>query len=171
MMSMVGINEDEDGEGDDGTSDGHVREPERGEPFQIGESQAAADDAGGRFDVGVVERCAAAFAALEAALAAFFVAAFAAAVFFFRAPAGFLRTISSSWSFSSSDSSSSFHLARSLPWFLPCSIFCAWLVPVRLLSFVLLTYFWRGLGNYFGNFGGCRRYRRCQVGGHVGYRR
>jgi len=32
--------------GDDGTSDGHVREPERGEPFQIGESQAAADDAG-----------------------------------------------------------------------------------------------------------------------------
>jgi len=32
--------------GDDGASDGHVREPERGEPFQIGESQAAADDAG-----------------------------------------------------------------------------------------------------------------------------
>ena len=32
--------------GDDRASDGHVREPERGEPFQIGESQAAADDAG-----------------------------------------------------------------------------------------------------------------------------
>ena len=32
--------------GDDRASDGHVRDAERGEPFQIGESQAAADDAG-----------------------------------------------------------------------------------------------------------------------------
>lgn len=46
MGTLMMISPLESALGDDRASDGHVREPERGEPFQIGESQAAADDAG-----------------------------------------------------------------------------------------------------------------------------
>ena len=47
------------------------------------------------------------------------------------------------------------------------------LYPVLFLYFLfaylkLKTYFRRGLGDYFCNSGGCRRYRRRHIGGHVG---